>query len=289
MNLVKALSHKTTFIIGSKKNAGKTTFLNYALGLLRPHVPVAFLTIGIDGEKIDQVFGTTKPQVWIRQGDLFLTTDQMIDQSDLQVEIHQVFEYQTALGFLVLCQAKRNGFVELVGPEDNVQLSYVINWIRQNEEVDTILIDGAVNRVTQMSAFEGAQCVYVMRINRLNFVKSIETLQLLHLFQQMESEVNIINDDHVHFVSGALTEQTQTLISDAIERVQIEDFTKVFLSFSDFKAFCRKYTTSFRQPFSCPVVVLNISEVSLADCENEMNKKKIDLNYLINPYMECCG
>jgi len=35
MDFVKGLRDRTVFIVGSKKNAGKTTFLNYALNRLR--------------------------------------------------------------------------------------------------------------------------------------------------------------------------------------------------------------------------------------------------------------
>ena len=50
------LINKTTFLVGNKKNAGKTTFLNYVLKQIREVVHPAFFTIGIDGEENDLIF-----------------------------------------------------------------------------------------------------------------------------------------------------------------------------------------------------------------------------------------
>ena len=53
---------RTTFILGSDKNVGKTTFLNLALSRLRTAgCRPAYLTIGVDGEKFDLISGARKP------------------------------------------------------------------------------------------------------------------------------------------------------------------------------------------------------------------------------------
>jgi len=50
--------HRTTFILGSDKHAGKTTFLKYALARLRAAgCQVAYMTIGVDGEGRDSLSG----------------------------------------------------------------------------------------------------------------------------------------------------------------------------------------------------------------------------------------
>ena len=59
-----------TFISGSGKNAGKTAFFNYALECLRAETNVAYLTIGVDGEKTDSLHGHPKPQIHERKGDI---------------------------------------------------------------------------------------------------------------------------------------------------------------------------------------------------------------------------
>ena len=58
------LINKTTFLVGNKKNAGKTTFLNYALKQVREVVSPTFFTIGIDGETSDLIFDTPKPKIY---------------------------------------------------------------------------------------------------------------------------------------------------------------------------------------------------------------------------------
>ena len=70
-----ALKNRTTFIVGSSKNAGKTTFLNVAACELRSRGPVALVSIGVDGEARDLVFGNAKPLVRVCCGDLIATTE----------------------------------------------------------------------------------------------------------------------------------------------------------------------------------------------------------------------
>ncbi|MEA3306513.1 MAG: hypothetical protein U9Q34_01860, partial [Elusimicrobiota bacterium] len=126
MNVVKILRDKTTFIIGSKKNAGKTTFLNYSAARLRKTEPIAYLTIGVDGERTDQVFGTPKPKIFARKNDILLTTDLSLNHSDASFKILNTYPYATVLGKLMLLEVLREGYVELIGPQTNLQLSAIL-------------------------------------------------------------------------------------------------------------------------------------------------------------------
>jgi len=128
------LVNKTTFLVGNKKNAGKTTFLNYALAQLREVVQPAFFTIGIDGEASDLIFDTPKPKVYTEIGDYVVTSGLMINKSDALFEIIHVFPYKTVLGRLVLAKTLRSGNIELVGSEDNKQLAEIVDYLR-NEAV----------------------------------------------------------------------------------------------------------------------------------------------------------
>ena len=150
--IAEQLVNKTTFLVGNKKNAGKTTFLNYALKQVREVVSPTFFTIGIDGETSDLIFDTPKPKVYTEIGDFVVTSDAMVNKSDALFEIIHVFPYKTVLGRLVLVKTLRSGTVELVGAEDNKQLTEIVDFLRSLNTENTILIDGAASRATQVAA-----------------------------------------------------------------------------------------------------------------------------------------
>ena len=127
MDLVEGLTGRTVFIVGSAKNAGKTTFLNYALSRLRPRGAVGFLSIGVDGEERDLVFGTPKPSIRAEAGDLLVTSDRMLQASELGWELLEAFPGSTVLGRLVLARVRRGGTVELCGPANNERLAPVLD------------------------------------------------------------------------------------------------------------------------------------------------------------------
>src|SRR4030065_941498 len=131
--ITEQLINKTTFLVGNKKNAGKTTFLNYALTQLREVVQPAFFTIGIDGEANDLIFDTPKPKIYTETGDYVVTSGLMINKSDALFEIIHVFPYKTVLGRLVLAKTLRSGNIELVGSEDNKQLAEIVDYLRNEE------------------------------------------------------------------------------------------------------------------------------------------------------------
>ena len=55
--------YKSLSIVGMDKNTGKTVCLNYVLSRLKDlGVKTAVTSIGIDGERVDQVFGSHKPR-----------------------------------------------------------------------------------------------------------------------------------------------------------------------------------------------------------------------------------
>ena len=90
MILDSILQCRTLSITGMAKNTGKTVTLNYLLELLRERgKKVAVTSIGIDGEKTDQVTQTEKPEIELYEGTVFVTSarirtgarnDQTLDQ-----------------------------------------------------------------------------------------------------------------------------------------------------------------------------------------------------------------
>ncbi|HHF08734.1 MAG TPA: hypothetical protein ENL26_03045, partial [Kosmotoga arenicorallina] len=69
---------KSLSVIGLEKNTGKTESLRYIVKLIKRENPrrvLCLTSIGLDGESVDQVTLTPKPEIIIHEGDLFATSE----------------------------------------------------------------------------------------------------------------------------------------------------------------------------------------------------------------------
>ena len=136
----------TLSITGMAKNTGKTVTLNYLLELLRERgTTVAVTSIGIDGEKTDQVTQTEKPEIELYEGTLFVTSEYHYRQRQLLSEIVDLSEESTSLGRLVTARVLQAGKVILSGPATTGGVRKVLD--RMGEcGVDLTIVDGALSR-----------------------------------------------------------------------------------------------------------------------------------------------
>ncbi|MDD3739821.1 MAG: hypothetical protein PHH30_01145 [Bacteroidales bacterium] len=129
-----------------EKNTGKTECLNYIIKRLEAkNKTIALSSIGPDGENIDQVTETPKPEIELTRGNIFVTSELHFRQKQLIAEILDLSEKQTALGRLVTARAQNKGKVIISGPSDTVWLKNVINELDKYNP-DIILVDGAISR-----------------------------------------------------------------------------------------------------------------------------------------------
>lgn len=138
-------------IVGLEKNTGKTECLNYILNRIKNSGKIVALTsIGIDGEGIDQVTHTHKPEIEVFEGMLFVTSEKHYKGKLLTAEIIDITKRQTALGRLVVAKAISNGKVLISGPADTVWLQSLIAELQQLGASLT-LVDGALSRLSLAS------------------------------------------------------------------------------------------------------------------------------------------
>ena len=138
-------------VVGLAKNTGKTVTLNYLLQELRhSRRTVAVTSIGIDGEGIDQVTRTAKPEIILYEPMLFVTSEQHYARRRLTAEILDVSTMRTALGRLVTARVHNTGKVLLSGPADTATLRRVI---ARNAELgaNLTIVDGALSRLSPAS------------------------------------------------------------------------------------------------------------------------------------------
>ena len=140
------LSHKSLSIVGMEKNTGKTECLNYIIRRLRNSgKKVAITSIGIDGESVDQVTNTHKPEIEIFGGTTFITSEAHYNTRKITSEILNISKQSTPLGRLVTAKAVSVGKLIFSGPSNTMWLKEVIGEM-QGIGIDLTIIDGALSR-----------------------------------------------------------------------------------------------------------------------------------------------
>ena len=136
---------RTISIIGMAKNAGKTTTLNYLIRFLnRQKCKLALTSIGRDGESVDVVTKTEKPQIFVFKDTIIATAEKLLPLCDITKEIFATTDINTPFGKVVMARALSDGFVQLGGPSITTQIADLI----KNLPADKVLVDGAISRKT---------------------------------------------------------------------------------------------------------------------------------------------
>ena len=255
------LKHRSVSIVGLAKNAGKTECLNYILKRLPlDYFNVAVTSIGIDGETTDQVTGTAKPEITVREGMYFATSESHFRQKRPLAELYDVGEEETALGRVVTAKALQEGKVLLSGPSSAAALK---RWMRSLKDfgIDLILIDGALSRLSTASPAVSEAMVlstgaaysanirelvnktaFVVELIRLPLYAGPEPELRLSSFSSLDAEA--LKGNRIIEVEGALTDRLLQLVKNALGEGEIElvvgDFTKVFCSQELYRAFVRR-------------------------------------------------
>ena len=284
MDFVRGLKDRTVFIVGSRKNAGKTTFLNYALSRLRGEAPVGALSVGVDGEARDQVFGIPKPQVKAERGDILLCSETSLKGADLHAEILNVYPFRTAIGRPVLLRALRPGKAEISGPENNEQLGEILADMRRHG-ARTVFVDGAVDRITQVAAGGKAAFVYVAKVEPENLDSSATGIKLVW----SASGVPLCRageklQEPVFIIDGALTPGRVPGKDVKRGTLIIEDLTKVFLTWQQWTEMRARFELRFGAKPDLAAFVVNLCNVSRADFEKKLGSPELAGRINYNPY-----
>lgn len=246
---------RVTFVTGPEKHCGKTTFMNLAALAVRKATLAsgkpgpALLTVGYDGESRDFLSGARKPAVPVAAGDVVVTTERFARPCG--PEILDVLPGSTALGRLCIARAHRAATVALVGPEGNSLVAWAASRIVEGGLASAVLVDGAINRITQAAALDGARFVYTLRVDPAGLSKSVARVRrmaaLLALPEWGEGPSGPVGasgvaepSDEAFVVPGALTAESAARIPRTARSLIVEDCTKVFLSDGELSALLRE-------------------------------------------------
>lgn len=228
-----AFRGRTTFITGDDKNSGKTTFLKHALSSLRARgLSLAYMSAGVDGEAFDLVSGLPKPLITVEAGDHIVTTENALAESTARFEVIRSFPEKTVLGRLELLRATRRGLVELIGPETNRALGEVLDSVIELAGADAVLVDGAVDRVTQAGTLKGAGYVLALRVTPSTLGRSAGKARLVVLLDGVPVLAGEADAPGCFELNGALTPGKLPSLPEGGTPLLLEDFTRVFLEYA---------------------------------------------------------
>ncbi|MDX9781687.1 MAG: hypothetical protein RBT35_01760 [Bacteroidales bacterium] len=143
------LSCRSISVVGLGKNTGKTECLNYILNRLPADgFTVAVSSAGLDGEGTDLVTGTSKPEIYLREGTLFATSEKHYRERRVLSELLDISHRKTSLGRVITARVIAGGKSQLSGHPTSDALRM---WIEQATglfKADLAIIDGALSRVS---------------------------------------------------------------------------------------------------------------------------------------------
>ena len=248
-------------ITGTAKNTGKTECLNYLLKNIPSEVTVATTSIGVDGESIDAVTNTSKPEVSLKKGMYFATSERHYRERKVTSEIVGISSTSSPLGRYVTGKAVNEGKIKLSGPSSIADLGA---WMQQAGQfpIDLFLIDGAASRLSSATPFvteafilcTGAaafpsiqtliwQTEYQVALSLLSEASEEESLQSQSISAFTEEKDFLPLEKNCYLVTGALTDKLVNMLlrqkMDGITLI-VKDFTKVFVSMEVYRRFLAK-------------------------------------------------
>lgn len=288
------------FVSGPEKHCGKTTFMNRAMALARRGAaaaggkPPAVMTVGYDGEARDFLTGVRKPAVPVCAGDVFVTAERFIRPSGTCPEILDVAPGVGALGRLCIARANRDGVVALVGPEGNKAVAWILETLVGGGLADTVLVDGAINRITQAASRNSSRFVYVLRVDRAGLRRAVDRVRrigALMALPMVQPELGLDESQPgspVH-IDGALTSETAARIPVAVRSVVVDDFTKVFLDRPELAAFTRERSLFVARQIGFAGFVVSCRGLPNEEFLRSLDDQELAAQVCFNPYQAVPG
>ena len=144
------LAMRTLSFIGSDKNAGKTTILNFVYRKLREKsketTPVCLASIGINGEDIDFYENKHKPRLSLKKGSSFITSGEHLQEFTGKYEILHNFTRPDFKKVYVLGKCLFDFQMILEGPNNKQEILRMKKKVRELLPNSDLLIDGSVDR-----------------------------------------------------------------------------------------------------------------------------------------------
>ncbi|MCL1995194.1 MAG: hypothetical protein FWG63_03220 [Defluviitaleaceae bacterium] len=241
-----AMPYDSIAIIGTAKNAGKTTTLNYMInGLNRKGITLGLTSVGRDGENIDIVTHTPKPEIFVIKGTVLATAERLLSYCDITKQVLHIANISTPFGRVVVVRAMSSGYVQLGGPSITKQIGEIIP-IMEREGAQKSLIDGALNRITPADPKIAQAAVLCVGATGANLQKVVEHTQFLVKILSLPQVETLQKNDI--FFAGAVSDHVLKKIVLSGEklndrRIIAEDSGKFFIQPQTFEKLVAKGAT----------------------------------------------
>ncbi len=287
------INGKNIFIAGFGKNCGKTTFLNFLLSRIEGRR--ACFSIGVDGEKKDSFSGTAKPAIKLMPGDMFLYNREF---SAPVIASKITGSYEN--GRIIAAEALRPGFAEIHGPSGNQKITEIISDFRL-AGADTVIIDGALDRITQAASISKAKLFYVCRPSPDTLKETCLKLKLLtamsstglfkydSVFSENGEMKNGLEGENFYLPNALTADRAENIPKEA-RNVVLSDMTKVFLDLKGWERLNLSKKVFFALNIRLEAFIVNLYNVSKAEFESEAGKEVLRRT-VYNPYehTSICG
>jgi len=140
----------TISFIGSDKNSGKTTALNFVYNKLVKQKTrkkkICLTSIGINGEKQDVLNGQPKPLIYLYKNTYFITNIDHLNIHDGKYKIFHIFSGNDFSKRYVLGKCVFDFPIMLEGPNDKKSILSIKQKVKDLLKQSYLLIDGSVDR-----------------------------------------------------------------------------------------------------------------------------------------------
>lgn len=133
--------------LGTCKNAGKTTVLNYLLDTYHEQCPVGITSIGYDGEATDAVTLLPKPRIKVYPGMLVATAASCLETAEAKFEYLVETPIHTVVGRIHIVRITHSGIMEVAGPSMVSQLDHLCKEMLELG-CEKVIADGAAGRIS---------------------------------------------------------------------------------------------------------------------------------------------
>jgi len=278
--MLEGIQGAVTAVTGFEKGSGKTTFLNASLPHARLAGPVAVFTIGMDGALKAGDGGSRAGEIRVEEGDVVLTTEAFARASSARFEVLEAVPGRTSMGRLLLGRAVRGGSVTLVGAEHFSTLASLVTRVREEGWVRSVLVDGAVSRLTQISALGDVGFVFTLRADASNLERACAKVRALSVLAALPEEPE--PGPEILRLEGPLTAEVLRGLPPEVPGLSLEDFTKNFLEPADLHRLLERTPCSVRRGFR-----LVAFAVALRGVRPEAFRARADVPRLfLNPFEE---
>ena len=133
-------------IVGTAKNVGKTTTMNWLISRFEAQgIRLGLTSVGRDGEDLDMVTDRPKPRITPPPGTLVATAHLSAKRSSARLKEIRPTPFRTAIGPVSIYEVQTVGTVEVAGPVSVSDTRRLVEMLR-DLGAKQVIVDGAIDR-----------------------------------------------------------------------------------------------------------------------------------------------